>query len=68
MDFLSNHLSEILSFLGGLVSGGTAGSLITFRVTRQLRLSGSGRITYQSHARAGGDIVGGDKSPSRTPR
>ena len=59
-EFLSQHGLAIAYFMGGLVSGGIGGSLLTLRVTRTNR---SGRdITDQSSARAGGDIVGGNKN------
>ena len=48
LDSMAHHMSEILSFFGGLVSG----SLLTFHFTRQ------------NSSRARGDIVGGDKTTS----
>jgi hypothetical protein len=55
--FLSQPISEILSFLGGAVSG----SLLTFQLTRN-RIQGSGSVIDQSRSRAGGDVVGGNKT------
>lgn len=52
-----NYISEVLSFLAGLVGG----SLLTVAFTRN-KASGRGRVTDQSGSRAGGDIVGGNKS------
>lgn len=63
--FFTQHAYEIGSFLGGLIAGGIAGSLITFQVTRQYRAYGSGSVIDQSGARAKGDIVGRDKTVSR---
>jgi hypothetical protein len=57
MDLLLNHLSEIGSFIAGLVGG----SLITISVTGH-RAAKRGRVTDQSKAKAGGDIVGGNKT------
>ena len=56
------HSPEIWSFLGGLISGGVGGSLLTFRLTRTNKVSGSGSVADQSGAKAGGDIVGRDKN------
>ena len=56
-EIISQHLSEILSFLSGCL----AGSFITLKVTRQNKASGRGSIVDQSSSRAGGDIVGGNK-------
>jgi hypothetical protein len=63
-EFLSQHLSEILGLLAALVAGGVGGSLITLRITRQNRVSGSGSVADQAGASAGGDIVGRDKTVS----
>jgi hypothetical protein len=60
LDSIVQHMSEILSFLGGLVSG----SLLTFHFTRQNRVRGSGSVVDQSSSKAGGDIVGGNKTTS----
>ena len=57
VDFATQHLSELLSFLGGLVTG----SLITFQLTRN-RAQGRSSIVDQSRSRADGDIVGGNKT------
>jgi hypothetical protein len=67
-DFLSQHASEIWTFLTGLAGGGAAGSLITLRFMRQNIVRGSGTIVDQDRARAGGDIVGGDKTVSGSRR
>lgn len=56
MDFLSQHLSEILSFVGGLVTGGIG---VRFTSNRQ---SGSSKRQDFRSASAGGDIVGGNKT------
>ena len=56
-DLLTNHLSEILSFVGGAISG----SFLTLSVTRHYKVKGAGTIVDQSSTKAGGDIVGRDK-------
>jgi hypothetical protein len=56
-EIVSQHLSEILSFVGGLLSG----SFLTFSFTRHNRAQGSGSAIDQSRSKAGGDIVGGSK-------
>ncbi|MGY4366720.1 hypothetical protein ACVW1A_002785 [Bradyrhizobium sp. LB1.3] len=63
-DFFSQHAAAIWSFLTGLVGGGAAGSLITYKVTRTNRANNGGSVLDQSGSTAGGDIVGRDK---RTP-
>lgn len=55
MDIVLNHLSEIGSFIAGLIGG----SLITI-VGHRVRKGGT--IIDQSKSRAGGDIVGGNKT------
>jgi hypothetical protein len=65
--FLSGHSSEILTFIGGLFTGGVGGSLLTLHIKREKRVSGRGSMADQGGASAGGDIVGRDKvsSPRR---
>lgn len=58
LELLSSYVSEILSGFAGMVLG----SFITYNITRQNRASGSSRLVDQSDARAGGDIVGGNKT------
>src|SRR5690242_11335577 len=41
-NFLSQHASEIWSFIAGIVGGGAGGSLLTLRLTRQNKVRGSG--------------------------
>jgi hypothetical protein len=55
MDIVLNHLSEIGSFVAGLIGG----SLITIAGHRVRK---GGTIIDQSKSRAGGDIVGGNKT------
>jgi len=62
VDFLMNHAKEIGTLIAGLIAGGAGGSWLTFRFSRKNQLSGRGSITDQSGARAGGDIVGRDKT------
>lgn len=57
MNLLLSHLPEIGSFIAGLIGG----SFITISVTGH-RAAKRGSITDQSKARAGGDIVGGNKT------
>jgi hypothetical protein len=52
---IEHYISEIISFLVGMGSG----SLLTLRLTRKSRDSNS---PNQSGAKAGGDIVGRDKT------
>jgi len=56
MDFFSHHFSEILSFIGGLITGGIG---VRFASNRQ---SGSSKRQDFTRASAGGDIVGGNKT------
>jgi hypothetical protein len=63
LDFLKDHISEIISAIGGAF----AGSLITLRLTRN-QVKGSGSVVDQSRATAGGDITGGDKNTGRDIR
>ena len=56
------YVSEILSFIIGVISGGVTGSLLTLRFTRKNRASGGGSIVDQTNASAGGDVVGRDKT------
>lgn len=56
LNLLNQHLSEILSFVGGLITGGLA---VHIGSNRQ---SGSSRRQDFRSAQAGGDIVGGNKT------
>jgi hypothetical protein len=64
-DFIAQHAAELWSFLTGLIGGGAAGSLVTYRVTRSNRASGRASIVDQSGSAAGGDIVARDKNSTR---
>jgi hypothetical protein len=66
-DFLTHYLHEIISFVCGAFGGAAGGSLLTLRITKKYRTSG-GSITDQSRSHAGGDIVGGDKTTTVSPR
>lgn len=57
LDFMTAHSSQIVSFLGGLMSG----SLLTFQLTKN-RATRGGSVVDQSRSRADGDIVGGNKT------
>ena len=61
MNFLYEHLSEIGSFVGGLISGG---ALVTFKNSRK-QASGRSRFVDQSRASAGRDNIGGDRISGR---
>jgi hypothetical protein len=56
-DWLNQHLSEILSAIGGAIGG----SFLTLQLMRN-RVQGSGTVIDQSKARAHGDIIGGNKN------
>ena len=56
MDLFTENLGEILSFLGGFVAGGLS---MNFFSSRQ---SGRSRRQEISRNKAGGDIVGGNKT------
>jgi len=59
LDLISQHLSEILSFLGGLLAGGFG---VHFASNRQ---SGNSKRQDFRNASAGGDIVGGNKTKKK---
>jgi hypothetical protein len=61
--FLWDHLSETLSFIGGVITGIT-GSLITIKIQRTNRNTATrgSIIVDQSGASAGRDIFGGNNS------
>lgn len=54
---IAEHLSQILSFAAGVLSG----SFVTFKLARNTAARG-GSVIDQSRAQAGGDIVGGSKT------
>jgi len=55
---------DFWSFIGGVISGGIGGALLTFTMTKNLRASKGGNVVDQSKAQAGGDVVGRDKTGS----
>jgi len=57
VNLILDHLSQIGSFIAGLIGG----SLITIRLTGH-RTGKGGKVIDQSKSRAGGDIVGGNKT------
>jgi hypothetical protein len=59
MQMILDHLSAIVSFVLGLAAGGTIGSILTLKISR---VNNADRIVNQNRAKAGGDIVGGDKT------
>jgi hypothetical protein len=61
-DFLATHASEIWSAIIGCLTGGALGSLVTFKIVRSQQASGGGRNVDQSRSKAGGDIIGGNKT------
>jgi len=60
MDVITQHLSEIISF----ASGALGGALLTFTLTRNSVRNG-GTVVDQSKARAGNDLVGGNKTTNK---
>lgn len=66
LEFYNTYLSEIWSFIGGFVSGGIGGSLLTLRINQRNLIKGKGSVVDQSKSRAGGDIVGRDKKTTET--
>lgn len=62
MDLITAHFSEIVSLIAGLVGGCTIGSLVTLKIVGGQKVSGGGSNVNQSGSKAGGDIVGGNKS------
>ena len=60
MATIANYISEIISFLVGL----SAGSLITFQVTKN-RAGPGGTAVNQAGSTAGGDMVGRDKTTTK---
>jgi hypothetical protein len=52
------YLSEIISFVAGLIGG----SLITLKFKRGHVAQGGGSVVDQRNARATGDVVGRDKN------
>lgn len=60
MDFLNQNLSEILSFLGGVLAGGIGG----VSITKYMSKTDNSKKSIQKRINAGGDVAGGniDKS------
>jgi hypothetical protein len=62
LDFFGRHMSEIVSFVIGLIGGGTAGSILTVKFSgKNISSTDHGTSVDQRSASAGGDIVGRDK-------
>lgn len=56
MDFLSQHLSEILSFLGGIFAGGLGG----ISITKHFNKTDNSKKTILKNIHAAGDVAGGN--------
>jgi hypothetical protein len=56
MDFINQHLTEILSFLGGIVAGGIGG----ISITKYNSKNNNTRKVIQKGITAGGDVAGGN--------
>ncbi|WP_368559672.1 hypothetical protein [Acinetobacter indicus] len=56
MNFLNQHFSEILSFLGGLIAGGIGG--ISF--TKYFNKVDNSKKVTQKNIKARGDVAGGN--------
>lgn len=61
MNFLTAHASEILSAVLGFLGGALVSIPITVRITKG-NMSGSSSKANLSGAKAGGDVVGRDKT------
>jgi hypothetical protein len=68
MEFITSHFSEIISLIAGVVGGGTIASVVTFKIVSGQNASHGGRNINQSGSKAGGDIVGGNKSTGSNKR
>lgn len=53
---------DFWSFVGGLISGGLGGALLTFTITKSMRTGTNGNAVDQSGVKASGDVVGRDKT------
>lgn len=62
MNFLSQHLSEILSFLGGVFAGGIGGISITKHLKKidNSKQIDNSKTLIQKGIKAGGDVAGGN--------
>ena len=52
---------DFWNFLGGLIAGGIGGSFLTLKLSKSQKADSGGKNIDQSGAKAGGDIVGGNK-------
>jgi hypothetical protein len=57
-----NFTFDVSNFIIGLLTGGVSGALITYQVTKTLRAGDDGTAVDQSGVKAGGDVVGRDKT------
>lgn len=62
MDFINQNLSEILTFIGGLLAGGIGGVTITkhFNKVDNSQKTDNSTQTIQKGIKAGGDVAGGN--------
>jgi len=65
LDTIKNHAWDLWSLIAGALGGCTIGSFVTFRLYKGQNVNGNGRIVNQTRARAGGDIIGGNKTSDR---
>lgn len=63
LNLITQHWSQIVSFLAGLAGG----SFLTLHIKREQRAKGQAVISDQRRSQAGGDIVGRDKVTAATP-
>ncbi|MDC4829650.1 hypothetical protein OHW19_16755 [Acinetobacter baumannii] len=56
MDFINQHLSEILSFLGGIIAGGIGG----ISITKYTSKNNNSKKVIQKGIQAGGDVAAGN--------
>jgi hypothetical protein len=60
-DGMQGWVSELVSFVAGLLGGATIGSLVTFKFVRSSSVHGN-RTVRQSKITAGRDNIGGDRT------
>lgn len=65
MAWIAENSETIAAFVGGLITGGGASWALTMRFNEQKAIIGKNAVD-QSRARAGGDIVGRDKTSGKS--